>query len=394
MAFSEFYEVSGQQDHALRFYKKYIALRDSLKNEENTASMLRAELNYEFDKKEIAAREAQEKKDLVAKNEREKQKVIRNSFIAAFVFMLVLAVLIYREYRNKRKTNFTILRQKKEVEHQKHLVEQKQKQIIDSINYAQRIQNSILVSEADIRKSIPECFVLYLPKDIVSGDFYWFHNMTSEAHEKSNDNITSGSSELIFAVGDCTGHGVPGGFLSMVGSTLLNEIVSYKKVTDPAKILKQLSKGVSSTLAHKEREDHHTDGMDISICKIDPSKKKLYFAAANHSMYHVDATGLNQVEAQISSISGIFGLNDTEQFHTVELSPDKGTMVYLSTDGYPDQIGGEHGKKFLTSRFENLLKDIHHLPVQEQKQKLEENFTAWKGHHKQIDDILIVGFRI
>jgi tetratricopeptide (TPR) repeat protein len=392
MALSEFYEVSGQQDQALSYYKKYIALRDSLKNEENTASMLRSELNYEFEKKENAAREAQEKKDLVAKTEQEKQKVIRNSFIAAFVFMLVLAVLIYREYRNKRKTNFTILRQKKEVEHQKHLVEQKQKQIIDSINYAQRIQSSILVSEAEIKKSIPECFVLYLPKDIVSGDFYWFHNMGSESTEKSGQ--AAGHPELVFAVGDCTGHGVPGGFLSMVGSTLLNEIVSYKKITDPARIIKQLSKGVSSTLAHKERDDHHTDGMDISICKIDMDKKKIYFAAANHSMYHVNATGLCQVDAQISSISGIFGLNEAEQFHTIELSPAEGTMVYLATDGYSDQIGGERGKKFLASRLEDLLKEIHQFPVHEQKQKLEENFLNWKGHHKQIDDILIVGFRI
>jgi tetratricopeptide (TPR) repeat protein len=379
---SDFYQVSGNYKEALVDYKRYSRLRDSLLNDGSSAAAVRSEMNYEFDKKEDEAKAEQERKDAIVKQEKEKQMIIRNAFIGGFLLMLVLALVIFRGYRNKRKSHFIISKQKLEVEHQKHLVEQKQKQIIDSINYAKRIQSSILVDEAEIKKHL-DAFILYIPKDIVSGDFYWFH---SPANGKPG--------EVLISVADCTGHGVPGAFLSMVGSTLLNEIVNYKNITDPAKIITELAKGVSSTLVHKGKEEYNTDGMDISICKIDTVSKKISFAAANHYVYLVDENGLKQIDAQISSVNGIFGLNKNESASSMVLDAKPGSMLYMSTDGYADQIGELTNKKLLASRFEKILSEICHLPAEEQKTVLEKKLNEWKGNTKQIDDILVVGFRI
>ncbi len=283
----------------------------------------------------------------------------------------------------QKKAKDELKRYSEELEDQKKLVEQKQAQIIDSINYAKRIQESILVPEEKIRSYLKHLFILFKPKDIVSGDFYWFSEVS-----------VWGSNECILAVADCTGHGIPGAFLSMVGTTLLNEIVTHNKVTGPAKIMKQLSKGISSTLTNKEKEESNSDGMDITICKVNIGERKIVFSGANHSLFIVNNNVIEVIEPQINSINGIFGTECDTERPGKEIQLMEGSMVYLSTDGFADQIGGGNRKKFMAQNFHALLAEISVLPIGEQKIKLEESFQNWKGNSKQVDDVLVIGFRI
>ncbi len=387
----------GNYKQSVENYRIYLRVRDSLFSKESTKKVLQAELSYEFEKKEQQAKLEQAKKDVIVLEEKKKQKLIRNAFIGGFALMLILAVFIFRSYKQKQKVNHIMSLQKKEVERQKELVEQKQKQIVDSINYSKRIQESILTNEEEIKKHLPELFVLYLPKDIVSGDFYWFAKADCKEDltikDAKSKNIRA-PEEFILCAADCTGHGVPGAFLSMVGTTLLNEIVNHNKITDPAQIIKELAHGLTSTLINKQTAEYNTDGMDISICKINNKEKRIYFAGANHVLYTVNETGVRITEPQIISFNGIFGVDSVKNAYSTALNIEPGTMVYLSTDGYNDQIGEELNKKFLSSRFENLIEQIYKLPAHKQKQVLENRFSEWKGNTKQIDDVLVIGFRV
>ncbi len=382
---SEFEYILGNFKQSVENYRTYLRVRDSLFSQESTKKVLQAEISYGFEKKEQNAKLEQTKKDVITLEESKKQKVIRNFFIAGFALMAVLAIFIFRSFRLHQKANHIISLQKREVERQKELVEQKQKQIVDSINYAKRIQESILTGEGEIKNHLSDSFVLYLPKDIVSGDFYWAAKLGGPLEN---------SDELLICTADCTGHGVPGAFLSMIGSTLLNEIVNHNKITDPAQIIKELAHGLQSTLVNKQLVEVNTDGMDISICKINTKQRKLHFAGANHGLYTVDRKGIHFTEAQILSFNGIFGIDHVKDVRSIELNMEPGTMVYLTTDGYMDQIGEEKNKKFLSSRFEKLLTDISTLPAPEQKARLVQNFNDWKGSAKQIDDVLVIGFKI
>lgn len=372
-------ELAGNFEVSLENYRRYIQFRDSLMKLEDNEKRIRAEMNYEFDQKENLNKLEQEAKQAIAKEESERQKQIRNLFIVAFIFMAVLAIFIFRSNRHKQKANKIILQQKQEVERQKVLVEEKQTQIISSISYAKRIQESILIAEEEMTANLPDLFISYLPKDIVSGDFYWYSKQDNES---------------FIVVADCTGHGVPGAFLSMVGSTLLNEIVIHKKINEPALIINALATSLATTLVNKEKDELNTDGMDISICKLNHKTKKLSFVGANQSIYIVDETGTKEIKPQVSSINGIFAVDKTKKIAAVELILKENEMIYLTTDGYIDQIGGPNNKKFLSSRFEKLLAHIYSLSIDKQHYVLEETFEDWKGDSKQIDDVLVIGFKI
>lgn len=372
------YTTLGDYDEALKNYKLFISYKDTIQSQEATKKTVQAEMKYEFDRKEVKAKLEQEKKDAIALEENRKQMIIRNSFIAGFVLMLLLAVFIFRSYRQKQKAHEIISAQKLEMEKQKNIAEQKQLQILDSINYAKRIQESILIPEADIKRQLPSTFVLYIPKDIVSGDFYWCAEV--------------GESQMLMVVADCTGHGVPGAFLSMVASTLLNEIVNHNKISDPARVMKELAKGLSATLVSKEKEN--MEGMDVSICKIDRKNKSVLFAGANQSLYFVIGQDLKRIEPQVSSINGIFGISEFHVVESIEVGFKEETCVFLTTDGYSDQLGELSGKKLMNSNFEKILNKVSKLSAEEQKQILNEEFAKWKGNLKQTDDVLVIGFKI
>lgn len=264
----------------------------------------------------------------------------------------------------------------------------KNQKIEDSINYAKRIQESILPSEKIIKKHIPESFIIYIPKDIVSGDFYWFSE-----YEKDKEGGSTGT--FFIAAADCTGHGVPGAFMSMIGSTLLNEIVNGKNITDPAEILIQLNQGVINALNQRNEEDSQYDGMDITLCKIDPHNKKIEVSCANHDLFLTDYNkdSIDELEGDIFSIGGIFSVLRTPKYtnHTIDISEPK--TIYMFSDGFQDQFGGESNQKFSHNNFKKLLFEIRDLPMEQQKEKIVETFNDWKKNTSQIDDILIIGLQ-
>ncbi|MGZ3862871.1 MAG: two-component regulator propeller domain-containing protein [Bacteroidia bacterium] len=272
-----------------------------------------------------------------------------------------------------------LLKKEKEVvEAVKLQLEEKNKDITDSINYAKRIQEAILPSQAAIFKNFPEAFIYYKPKDIVSGDFYWFSEV--------------GEYYFVAAV-DCTGHGVPGAFMSLIASTLLNDIVNEKKITQPSEILQTLNNRIIEALKQDKDDSSSRDGMDMAICRVDKHKTKLVFAGAGRPLYHVRNKSLTEIKGQGYPIGGHYGLMNLK-YSDSEIALEKGDMFYISSDGYADQFHETDKKKFSTKRLRNLLETISVLNMEEQRNGLNESLLNWKGAAGQIDDILIVGIRV
>lgn len=269
-----------------------------------------------------------------------------------------------------------VVRQKDEVERQSRKVVELYKNVTDSIRYAKRLQESILPPEKRIHDLMPDSFVLYRPKDIVSGDFYWVDRVKDK---------------VLFAAVDCTGHGVPGAFMSLIGHNGLNQAVKERQHTRPSDVLKELNR-IAYEALHKDREQYLVrDGMDMAFCSYDPSTRELEYAGANCPLYVVRRGELMQFSPNKSAI-GSFELADMVfTDHSIQLEP--GDMVYIFSDGYADQFGGPKGKKFLYKQFRDTLVGVSQEPTVRQRSLLQEVFNNWRGAHEQVDDILVMGMR-
>lgn len=377
--------LEGKWKQAYEDYSKYIVYRDSLLNEENTKKSVQAEMNFAFDKKEQAAKLEQEKKDAIVNEEKQRLTVIRNSFIGGFLLVLVLALVVFRSYRQKQKDNVIITRQKEEVEgayklieEQKHIVEEKHKEITDSINYAERIQRSFLATEQLLNANLKDYFVLFLPKDVVSGDFYW-------AAKLQNGNFA-------VVTADSTGHGVPGAIMSILNISCLEKSVEEKGLSEPAEILNHTRVKIIERLKKDGSPDGGKDGMDCSLISFDFKNNSFSYAAANNPVWIVRGSELLEFSPDKMPV----GKHDKEHVpftqHAVGLQP--GDVVYAITDGMPDQFGGPKGKKFMYKQLKELLIAIAGFPMQEQKSRLSEALVTWKGNLDQVDDVTVVGVRI
>jgi serine phosphatase RsbU (regulator of sigma subunit) len=264
----------------------------------------------------------------------------------------------------------------REVLLQKEVIEQKNNEITESLLYAKRIQSAILPDMKLIYKTLEQSFILYLPKDIVSGDFYSF---------SQKDNI------VIIAAADCTGHGVAGAFMSMIGTSLLNQIINEKGITEPSQILGQLNQGIVNAL--KQRDSESNDGMDISLCTIDLDKNKLKFSGANRPLWLLRNNEMLVYKPNKFPIGGL-QVYHTEAFTQHEIDLIKGDAIYIFSDGFSDQFGGGKGKKLMTKKFKDELMQIQHLNMKEQENYLLGLFNKWKGNLEQVDDVLIIGIRI
>lgn len=281
------------------------------------------------------------------------------------------------------------LRMQDQIKKQSTIIEQKNKDLIDSINYAKNIQQAILPSLSSMQRSFPEMFVLYTPKDIVSGDFYWHTSVRSSLDTNLADN---GSSLDVIAVVDCTGHGVPGAFMSLVSYTLLNQTIRIPEINTPADVLNYMSKELVHMLNKKMDEIVINDGMDMSVCAYNPKTMKLSFSGANHVMYHISNNNLVSYDGDKQAI-GLQSKDRLTQFTNHNVQIQKGDVIYMFTDGFEDQFGGENSKKYKSSRFKDFLFKIHGQPMTEQKKSLETEFSNWKGTHEQLDDLLVIGIR-
>ena len=264
------------------------------------------------------------------------------------------------------------------IREQRDELEKKNFQITDSIDYAKRIQGAILPLKAQIAKAFPEHFVFFNPRDLVSGDFYWFHARDGKS--------------CIAAV-DCTGHGVPGAFMSLIGNNLLDQIIKKEGIMDPARVLQLLGLGVIETLKQNDPDTVVKDGMDMAFCTIDSEKKQLLFAGAHNPLYMVRDGELVQYKAAKISV-GFNRLADSDTFTNTVIDIKKGDAFYIFSDGFVDQRGGPKNKKFYYPPFRQLIMDIQHLSMPEQRKVLKKTIMDWKGDNEQIDDMLIIGFKV
>ncbi|MCC6372005.1 MAG: SpoIIE family protein phosphatase [Bacteroidia bacterium] len=275
-----------------------------------------------------------------------------------------------------------VLEQKKEIQSQKDTLEAKNREITDSISYAKSIQNALIPSEEKFKNTLNQSFVLFKPKDIVSGDFYWIY---------SKDNV------VYYVTADCTGHGVPGGFMTMLGLTFLEQIIINQHVQNPAEVLDLMKEKLIKTLNKYGEVGDRKDGMDINVCRLDTTTNTLTFSAANNNLYVVRNVAESEEERlEVYKANrqpcGYYILDKPFTAETIQLNP--GDCIYTFTDGYADQFGGPKGKKFRYKQFEQMLLKNSRLPMQEQNEILNATMIEWRGTHEQVDDILVIGVRV
>lgn len=375
------YKAKGDYKKALEFYELSAKLVDSVNNAEAKADILHQKYEFEYERKaaidSVKAADAQLKHNLEIQAEKEKTQRLRWQSTALFIgiglALLVLVVIINR-LNVTRKQKKVIEQQKQEVEMQKELIQEKNTEITSSIQYAQRIQEAILPSDSKINDALPENFVLYLPKDIVAGDFYW---------------LESTNNKVIFAVADCTGHGVPGAMVSVVCHNALNRCVREFGLSKPNEILDKCRELVVASFESKKHDVK--DGMDISICALRRDTLTLEYAGANNDLYVLQNGMLNEVHADRQPVGKYRG---AKPFQSHQIQLNKGDHIYLFTDGFADQFGGEKGKKFKYKHFKDLLLQTSASNLSDQKLKIQQVFEDWRGDIEQIDDVCIIGVRL
>lgn len=302
--------------------------------------------------------------------------------IVVAIFTVILIQARYNLTIKAIKAKLALEKANDAIQEQKRIVDKTNKSIMDSIRYAERIQNATLPSLDEIQKTLPESFILFKPRDVVSGDFYW--HWENERY-------------LLIAAMDCTGHGVPGAFMSMKGDALLHQILDVEKVIEPNLILREMNREISIGL--KQSTTKNRDGMDGAICVIDFEAKKLLFSGAKNPLVYIQNNELKVIKGDIYPIGGghHFEKNIDQVTYTLhEIDISHPTTFYLFSDGFQDQFGGAKKRKFMIKRFRNLLLDIHQKPMQEQRSILDNTITDYmeEGNTKQIDDILVVGVRV
>jgi serine phosphatase RsbU (regulator of sigma subunit) len=368
--------ASGDYKSAYQFFKAHSAIKDSIFNIESSEKTSELQALYESEKKEKEISVLQANQD-IAESQNKKQRAIIWSVAAGLFLVIIFSIFVFNRWRLTRK-------QKAVIESQKQEVAEKNKEITDSINYAKRIQRGILPTDEDLKKCFKNFFVLYQPKDIVSGDFYWAVNGTSS---KTGINVS-----LIAAV-DCTGHGVPGAFMSMLGNTLLNQTIFDPEVIYPSDVLNFLNRELPQNLKSSGQEISIRDGMDMALCSFDWMNKKMYFAGANNPCWIIRDNTLIELKGDKQAISAS---TDTEKkpFRNQEYDFKEGDIIYLFTDGYADQFGGPKGKKFKYKQLEEVLLRHHQLPLNVQREKYGEIFAQWKGDLEQVDDVLLIAVKL
>ncbi len=396
---NELYRSKGQWKDAYMHREISNAIKDSMDNIESKKKIIESTITNKFEKQEIDAKHEQDKKDAVTEAESKKQKIIILSVAIGLLIVLVSAVFILRSLRITRRQKNIIELQKNEVskqkdisdtlriiaEKQKHIVEEKQKEILDSITYARRIQRALLTSDEYIKNNLPaEHFILFKPKDIVSGDFYW---------ALRNPPLSGETSRGLFyiAAADCTGHGVPGAFMSMLNISYFNENVIERSIRMPHDILNAQRTEIIKALNPPGSTEVSKDGMDCILCVYDFDKMLLHFAAANNPLWLVRNSELIEYKGDKMPVGKYTEEMLPFTLQTIELQ--KGDIIYTSTDGFADQFG-TNGKKMMKKTFKEELLKIHQSPMKEQKEYLNNFFESWKGNTEQVDDVCIIGVKI
>lgn len=401
LAYDELSTISTEKNDltkALQYYKKSTLYKDSVLNEKSTRLISTIQTLYETDKKEKEIKILTQNQEIKDK-EFKKQRILNYSLLIGLFLAAVMMVLVYVALITKRKANVLLSKQKDEIEKQKEKIEQQQKnielknrnledayiiiekyieKITDSIRYAEQIQKAIFPDIELAHTKFKDTFVFYKPKDIVSGDFYWY----VEKDEK-----------IYLALADCTGHGVPGAFMSIIGIDLLNQAMNLPEYHKTDNVLKFLNTELREKLRKGKDEAILKDSMDIAFCSIDLKTRELSYSGALIPLFIIQNGDLVELKPNVTSLGTSSSLVKNE-FNTQSIILHHDSWIYLSTDGYFDQFGGENHKKFMRSRFVQLLFDIHKQSSENQRIEFENSFNNWKGKNEQIDDVLVWGFKV
>lgn len=393
----EIYKKTGNIENSLSYFEKFYELKNKRTNEEISTQIAELELKYNSDKHQQV---------IVLLNKQKRQRlIIIYIFIGAIFIFILESLFLIKENRRRRKNNQLlqlqnqeILQHKEEIETQrdeieaqrdeiqrqieiaeyhKEQVEKQNKDMTDSIEYAKNIQIALFPDKFTLQKVLNKGFCLFKPKDIVSGDFYW----VAQIENKS-----------IIVAADCTGHGVPGAFMSIIGINFLNEIVFDEHIIKPNEILNRLRKKIVKTLVNSNKIEEAKDAIDISLIVIDRENMNLEYAGAYNHLYFIRDHMLEVIRADKMPVG--ISAKAMEPFTNHELDIKIGDQFYMFTDGFVDQFGGPNKKKFRIGSFRELLLEIHERPIEEQKQIIFENFINWKGNQVQVDDVLLIGIRI
>lgn len=387
------YSALGKPKQALKMYELYISSRDSLDSKTNQNEIIHQEFKYKYDKQHLSDSlgfaQKQEIEQLAHDAEMGKEANQRYILYVGLGFLLVLSGVVFRGYHRKKKDNELITEQKQEVELQKEIVEEKNTEILDSITYAKRIQEAILPSTKLVNELLPDSFVFYKPKDIVAGDFYWMETVDSLPIVLDKNTPTSNGKPpaVLFAAADCTGHGVPGAMVSVVCNNAMNRALREFGLTQPGAILDKTRELVVKTF--EKSEEDVKDGMDIALCSLEGNTLK--YAGAHNPLWIIKNGEVLETKANKQPI-GKFDNQVPYTTHSFEL--EKGDTIYIFSDGYVDQFGGEKGKKFKTKAFRELLISIQDKKMVEQRVVIDNTFEAWKGNLEQVDDVCVIGVRV
>lgn len=400
---SQLYAQQQSYQTAYTHQLKYQQLKDSLVSEDVAKELSNLRNNYELEKRNLQIEALEKEKQL--------KLYLIYGFIGLVVLLVIVLLSLYARYQLKKRANNALSIKNAEITHQKeeietqrdHIEEQRDEieaqaihlkevnnnlehayqHISSSINYATRIQAAILGQKRRIISKFVDAFILFLPKDRVSGDFYWFYEFPA------TDAVHEGKSIVVCA--DCTGHGVPGAMMTVIGNTLLNEIVKVNGYTDPDKILHELDIKIQHTL-NQEADSMQQDGMDITLLCIDKKKKQASFAGAKNPLLLIRNGKMERIKGSRSSIGGNFASFE-KSFDAITIELKDNDRIYLYSDGYQDQFGGENNSKFLSKRFREFIHEISILPMQTQEEKLAMTFNEWRGEGEQTDDVLVMGMR-
>jgi serine phosphatase RsbU (regulator of sigma subunit) len=366
----DIYTRQGNYKDALAMTDLSVLMNDSINNIAVRKATYKQGVKYEYEKKAAADSVVVAQEKQTAQLKVEKERTQKYALYIGLALVLVFAGFMFNRFKVTQK-------QKNIIQLQKHVVEEKQKEIVDSINYAKRIQTALLASDKLMSDNLQDHFIYYHPKDIVAGDFYWATN-TNEG--------------FIYVTADCTGHGVPGAFMSVLSITKLNECINQMNITRPDLILNSVRTEIIHALNPEGSKEESKDGMDAVLCKLDRKKMKLHYAAANNSFYIVRNNELQTHKADKMPVGK--SINDTMPFILHEVDLQKGDVIYTLTDGYADQFGGPKGKKLRYKQLEELLLKISGLDMAGQRAALSELFDSWKGLLEQVDDVCIIGVRV
>ena len=368
----DIYLKDEKYNKAHEMLKLSVKMRDSISNDETKKSTVRKQLQYEFEKREVISRAEQEKRELTYQATSKQQRIIIIASIVGLILCIFFGIFIYNRFKVTQKQNVIIHEQKKVVEEQKQIVETHQKEMVDSINYAKRIQYALLAHEDLLNKNLPSHFVLFKPKDIVSGDFYW-----ATEHE---DNF-------YLAVCDSTGHGVPGAFMSLLSIGFLSEAIKEKNIKDPNQVFDYVRKRLIESITNENQKD----GFDGILLRFNKSANTITYSASNNHPVVIS----NKIIQHLDCDKMPVGKGEkSEPFTLYNMIVSKGDSIYLYTDGYADQFGGPKGKKFKYKPLNDLLTSINQSSLDKQKEVLESTFTSWQGDLEQVDDVLVVGIKV